>query len=182
MRNYENIVVNQMKDEKIQLRNRDLKIPVKGKKLVFVLVFAIILIIIIAQILYLVAIPRVTIDLKTIYHEATSGGGTGGLINVNSKVINSGTVEVRDFKITLSVLDSNKTLLINDSYSKNILSPGQDYELKLITNGNHLTTFYMILEVQFETSNNEYYEKYMYKTHEDAMNIGFEDTIFDWGF
>jgi len=71
---------------------------------------------------------------------------------------------------------------VNDTYEKGILSPGQSYELKVVTNGNCYETFYIIVEVQFKTSNDKYYEKFMYKTHEDAMNIGFEDSIFDWGF
>jgi hypothetical protein len=158
------------------------KIPVKGKRPIVILVILIIIIIFLSQILYSFVIPRVTLDLKTIYHEATSGGGTGGLINVNTKATNSGTVEVRDFQISVDVLNSTRDLLVNDTYEKNILLPGQSYELKVATNGNCLETFYIIVEVQFKTSNDEYYEKFMYKTHEDAMNIGFEDTIFDWGF
>jgi hypothetical protein len=154
---------------------------VRGKKAVIIIVIVVILTIIFAQILYYYVIPRVNIDLKTVYHEATGGGGTGGLINVNTKVINTGTVEAWDFQMTLSVYNSTEVLLINKTYSQNILSPGQEHELKLVTNGNSYEDFYITLEVEFETSDNNFYERYNYKTYEDSMNIGFEDSIFKWG-
>ena len=39
-----------------------------------------------------------------------------------------------------------------------------------------------IVEITFSTAKKEYSKKYLYETHEDAMNIGFEDSIFDWVF
>ena len=51
---------------------------VKGKKLVIITVVIVIIIFLSAQILYYYAIPRVTLDLKNVYHEATGGGGNGG--------------------------------------------------------------------------------------------------------
>lgn len=158
------------------------KPKIKGKKFVIILVILIIIIIIFAQLLYTYVIPRVTIDLKTVYHEATGGAGTGGLVNVNTKLINSGTVEVTDLIIIVSVFDSTKTLLTNETYNQQTVSPGTDYELKLVTNGNCYEAFYIEIAIRFETTNNEYNEKFTYKTYEDAMNIGFEDNIFDWGF
>jgi hypothetical protein len=153
---------------------------VKGKKQVIIIIITIIMVILISQLLYSYVIPRVTLDLKTVYHEATGGGGTGGLVNVNSKIINSGTVEAKDLKIFIQVLDFNEEILINETFTEDTFSPGQAHEVKLVTNGNCYTDFFIILEVQFYTSGNEYYEKFRYKTHEDAMNIGFEDSIFSW--
>ena len=153
----------------------------KGKKVVIVAVVLILVIFISGQLLYLYIIPRVTIDFKTVYHEATGGGGTGGLINVNTKFINSGTIEVDDFRMTVSVLDATQKLLTNGTYNQGIVYPGDSYELKLTTNGNSYEKFYIILEIEFGTEKNEYTKKYVYETHEVAMNIGFEDSIFDWG-
>ena len=111
----------------------------------------------------------------------TGGGGTGGLINVNSKIENSGTVEARDFQISVSVYNSTRKLLTNSTFTQDILSPGQSHEVKLSTQGNCYENFYITVEIQFQTSDNDYYEKYNYETHEDAMNIGFEDSIYNWG-
>ena len=163
-------------------KERSKEVTVKGKKAVIISIVLILLILVIAQVSYLYVIPRVTIDLKTVYHEATGGGGSGGLVNLNSKFINSGTVDVNDFKMKVAIFDSNKVLLKNETFEQSLVSPGDSHEIKLITNGNCYETFYIELEIEFNTDNNEYYEKYNYKTHEDAMNIGFEDTIFDWGF
>jgi hypothetical protein len=153
----------------------------KGKKVVIVAVVLILVIFISGQLLYLYVIPRVTMDFKTVYHEATGGGGTGGLINVNTKFINSGTVQVDDFQMTVSVLDAARELLTNGTYEQGIVYPGDSYELKLTTNGNSFEKFYITLEIVFDTEKNEYTKKYLYETHEVAMNIGFEDSIFDWG-
>ncbi len=155
---------------------------VKGKKLVVLTVLLMIIIFVVAQILYIYVIPRVTIDTKTIYHEATGGGGTGGIINVNSKFINSGTMDVDNFAITVSLLNKTKDILITETYEQNIVKPKDEHEVKLVTNGNCFETFYIIVEIQFETGKNEYSKKYLYETHEAAMNIGYEDSIFDWGF
>jgi hypothetical protein len=158
------------------------KVKVKGKKLVVILVILIIIGFIFAQVLDLYVLPRVTIDLKTTYHEATGGVGTGGQMNGNTKIINSVTMDISDIIVRLSLLDSTKTLLTNETYVEGVLSPGASHELKLLTNGNCFKKFYIELEVEFETGNEQYYERYVYSTHEDAMNIGFENSIFDWGF
>jgi len=159
-----------------------IKHTIKGKKLVFIMVFLVLLIFIFSQVLYFYVIPRITIDLKTVYHEATGGGGTGGSINVNTKFINSGTVEVENFIILVTILDNSKTLLVNETYNQGTMSPGNSHELKFTTNGDTFKTFYIIVELQFNNGNNDYSKKYLYETHEDSMNIGFEDQIFDWGF
>jgi len=172
----------QKKQEKKLRKAEAKKNQVKGKKAVIVSVILIITIFVIAQILYIYVIPRVTIDLKTNYHEATGGGGTGGQINVNTLFINSGTIEITNLKIIVAVFNATMALLTKETYENDLVSPGNSHQLKLFTSGNCFETFYIDLEVEFETSNNEYYEKFNYKTHEDAMNIGFEDNIFDWGF
>jgi hypothetical protein len=155
---------------------------VKGKKLIIFSIFLILIIILSAQILYSYVIPRVTIDFKTTYHEATGGGGTGGIINVNTKFINTGTTDIEDFSITVTILNSTESILINKKFQQDLVAPGDSHEIKLTTNGNCFETFYIILETQFNSDKSEYNEKYLYTTHEDAMNIGFEDTIFEWGF
>jgi hypothetical protein len=155
---------------------------IKGKRAVIILIVVLLIVFISAQILYWYVLPRITIDLKTVYHEATGGGGTGGLINVNSKFVNSGTVEVDNFKISITILNSTQIVLVNNTFDQDIVSPGDSHELKLTTNGNCFETFYIILEIQFDMGKNEYSKKYLYETHEDAMNIGFKDSIFDWVF
>ena len=164
------------------LKNSQSNTKVKGKRMVIVSVFIIIILVLCSQLLYQYVIPRVTIDLRTGYHEALGGGGTGALINVNSKFINSGTIEIEDFQMTVTVLNSSQHVLTTDSFEQELISPGEDYELKLKTNGNCFETFFIELIVQFSTKDKDYHEKYLYKTHEDTMNIGYDDTIFDWGF
>jgi hypothetical protein len=138
------------------------KPKVKGKKFIIISIIIILIIFISAQLLYLYVIPRVTIDLKTNYHEATGGGGTGGLINVNSKFINSGTVDVENFIITVTVLNKTKDILVKKTYEQDIVEPKDNYELKLVTNGNSYETFYVIVELEFETDDNDYSKKYLY--------------------
>ena len=155
---------------------------VKGRRAVVSFLVILLLILAIGFVSYTYIIPRVTIDLKTVYHEATAGGGTGGLINLNTKISNTGTVDANDCQVNISIYNSSEELLTAKSFEYSTLSPGEEHELKLISSGNCLETFHFILEVEFEANGNEYYERYNYKTHEDAMNIGFEDQIFEWGF
>ena len=154
---------------------------VKGKRLIILSIFIILILFLSSQLLYFYVIPRTTLDLRTNYHEALGGGGTGGLINVNSKFINSGTVDIENFNITVTVLNNTKILLVEETYDQALVKPGDNYELKLATNGNCFETFYIIVELNFETQKNEYSRKYLYETYEEAMNIGFEDSIFNWG-
>jgi hypothetical protein len=178
------ITESQLRNTTRVLENEDIdeKPKVKGKKLIIVTIFIILIILISAQLLYWYVIPRLTIDFKTTYHEATGGGGTGGIINVNTKFINSGTVEVEDLTLKITLLNTTQTILIDKTYEQGIVSPGDQYELKVVTNGNTFETFYIIVEAKFSTGNNDYNKKYLYETHEDAMNIGFEDSVFEWDF
>ena len=160
----------------------DKYIPVKGKKGVIFAVILIIIIIVLGQVLYLYVIPRLTIDFKTVYHEATGGGGTGGLFNVNTKFKNSGTLEVNNFVLSLKIFNSTKAVLKSEVYESDFISAGESKQIKIISNGNCFETYYIEIEVEFFVDNEDYYEKFNYKTYEDAMNIGFEDSIFDWGF
>ena len=176
-------MVNQHKVARYKEKNNQkMNGKVKGKKLVIILVIVILLILIFGQLLYYFVLPRVSIDLKTVYHEAMGGGGTGGLININSKFINSGTVDVENLKITVTILDSTNKLLTNETHEQGIVNPNDNHEVKLKTNGNTFEKFYIIVEIEFNTEKNEYSKKYLYETHEDAMNIGFEDNISDWIF
>jgi len=167
---------------KIQIEpNPDHK-RIKDKKAVIILVIVIILILIISQILYYFVLPRVTVDLRTVYHEATGGGGTGGLININSEITNSGTVDINSLEITIIVLNSTDVMMINENYYHGLLTPGESHEIKLVTNGNCYEDYYITVDIHFETTNQEFSEKFNYRTHEDAMNIGFHDSIFKWEF
>jgi hypothetical protein len=155
---------------------------VKGKKPIFASVIIILIVFFTSQTLYLYIIPRVTVELDTVYHEAIGGGGTGGAINVNSKFENSGTVEIQNFILTVSLLNSSKGRLVDDTYSMDLVEPGDSHELKLFTYGNSFEKFFIIVEIEFETNDREFNKKYLYETHEPTMNIGFEEEIFEWGF
>ena len=72
--------------------------------------------------------------------------------------------------------------MVNETYDQEILLPGDSNELKINTRGNSYEQFFIIVEISFYTAKKEYSKKYLYETHEDAMNIGFEDSIFDWVF
>lgn len=168
------------KTQNVKIGDND--IPVKGKKAVIIAVILIIIILFFGQIIYVYVIPRITLDFKTVYHEATGGGGTSGLFNINTKFKNSGTIEVNNFVLSLKVYNSTRAVLQSKVYESDFISAGESKQIKIISNGNCFETYYIEIEVEFFVDNEEYYEKFNYETYEDAMNIGFEDTIFDWGF
>ena len=155
--------------------------PVKGKKPVIIGVIVIVVIILVANALYMFIIPRVNLEIITLYNEGIGGGGTGGMININTKLKNSGTVSIEDIDITIIVM--NETNVQRDELESTgiTLSPSEDHELKLNFIGNHYLTYFIFVDVTFYASGDEYTKSYSYKTYEDPMNIKFEDDVSDWG-
>ena len=156
--------------------------PVKGKKPIILGVIIIVIIILIANALYIFILPRVDLKIVTLYNEGIGGGGTGGMININTKLKNSGTVSITDIDITITVFNVTNVQRGELESTGNTLSPAEDHEFKLNFIGNHYLTYYIFIDISFYASGEEYTKSYSYKTYEDPMNIKFEDEVSDWGF
>ena len=63
-------------------------------------------------------------------------------------------MELENFVLTLSVLNFTKAMLASDTYSQDLVKPGDEHELKLITYGNSFETFIIIDEMDFDSGNN----------------------------
>jgi hypothetical protein len=157
-------------------------LPVKGKKPVIIGVIVIVVIILVANALYMFIIPRVNLEIVTLYNEGIGGGGTGGMININTKLKNSGTVSIEDIEITITVMNETNVQRGDLESTGITLDPSEDQELKLNFIGNHYLTYFIFVDIIFYASGDEYTKSYSYKTYEDPMNIKFEDDISDWGF
>ena len=160
----------------------DGKLPVKGKKPIIIGILLIVIIIVVANVLYFFVIPRVNLEVITLYNEGIGGGGTGGMININTKLKNSGTVSIEDLEITITIINETNFQRGELESSGLTLSPSEDEELKLNFIGNHYLTYYIFIDLVFYANGDEYTKSYSYKTYEDPMNIKFEDDISDWGF
>ncbi len=158
------------------------KAKVRGKKAIIVGVVVIVIIILLANALYFFVLPRVNLEIITVYNEGIGGGGTGGMININTKLENIGTLKLDDLTITITVLNSTKYQMDRLVTSNIQISPSNDKEIKLNFIGNHYETYYIELELSFYSNQDDYKKSYSYVTHEDPMNIKYEDEIFEWGF
>jgi flagellar basal body-associated protein FliL len=160
----------------------DTKPKVRGKKAIIVGVIVIAIIILLANVLYLFVLPRVNLEIITVYNEGVGGGGTGGMININTKLKNIGTVKIDDLTITVTVFNSTDHQMDKLVSPDNQISPSNDREIKINFIGNHYETYYIEVELSFYSNQKNYDDDYSYKTYEDSMNIKFEDEIFEWGF
>lgn len=104
------------------------------------------------------------------------------MININTKLENIGTLKLDDLTITITVLNSTKYQMDKLVTSDIQISPSNDREVKLNFIGNHYETYYIELELDFYSNHKDYKKSYSYVTHEDPMNIKYEDEIFEWGF
>ena len=122
------------------------------------------------------------LEIITVYNEGIGGGGTGGLININTKLKNVGTVSIDELVITITTLNSSNYQMHRLISPDNYLSPSEDHEVRQNFIGNHYETYYIQINIAFYSNGKNYNKTLSHKTYEDPMNIKFEDEIFDWGF
>ena len=152
---------------------------VKGKKQVILGLMLVGLVILAGAGLYYYIIPRVEVELITVYHEGAGGASSGGFINVNTKVQNTGTKTLEDVNVTLKITkyNSEKTEAKTEVTYYNI-GRGENREPKLDFMGDHYEPYTITLKIQFTASGNNYEKEFTYEVEKDsAMNLIFEDSI-----
>lgn len=122
-------------------------------------------------------IPRTDLEVRTVYHEAPGGGGTGGTININVLMTNLGNRDVRSLKcdVTLSIMDGG--VVTRHSMGPDNLVNDENIEVKITYIGSHYDTYLIDLKVSFECSGNSFSETMSYRTIEDTMNLVFIENL-----
>ena len=92
-------------------------------------------------------IPRTNLEVRTLYHEAPGGGGTGGTININVLLTNLGNRNVNSLEcdVTLSIMDVG--VVTRHSMEPDTLVKDENIEIKITYTGSHYDTYLIALEV-----------------------------------
>ncbi len=122
-------------------------------------------------------IPRTDLEVRTVYHEATGGGGTGGLIHVNILLTNWGNREIRDLYCRYTVTIVNGSEMAHHESSSMILQRKENAELKLDFVGSQYWEYLIEIEISFRGSSGKISKDFGYHTVEDTMNIVFIERI-----
>jgi len=131
--------------------------------------------------LYSFIIPRVGAELTVVYHEASGGGGTGGVININIKVENTGNLPLDDIEVRFIVQNDTGSPQANASDTHYQIAPGGEEEFKNFFFGSQYEDYTIIIDISFDAGDIRYSETYTYETWEPDMTIQFTEKISDWG-
>jgi hypothetical protein len=175
-----------MEPEVIQtsVKGKTDKPKVKGKRAVYIGLVVIALIILASMGLYSYVLPRVDVELVTVYHESTGGVASSGSINLNTQIRNEGTKKVEDLNVSIIISDPDTGEVqeqLSDSF--NSISRGDKKEPRMEFFGDHYEPYKVTIMVSFQSSGKAYIREYIYNIEkDDAMNLIFEERIFEWRF
>lgn len=156
------------------------RVEVRGKRAVLAGVAVAALLVFTGFLLYTYVIPRVQLDILTMYHEDPGSGGTGGNIRVNVLLENSGTLVIKDLELVLAVEDGEGNLLAR-SYHNTTISPGNDAQPRVSFRGDQYATYFIQLRISFVSNDDRFEEVYRYDTSGEAMNQPHSETMGAWG-
>ena len=122
-------------------------------------------------------IPRTDLEVRTVYHEATGGGGTGGLIHVNILLTNLGNREISDLDCSYSVSIVDGAEMAHHESSSLILQRKENAELKLDFVGSQYWDYIVEIEISFRGSSGEVSSDLSYCSIEDTMTLTFIDRV-----
>jgi hypothetical protein len=148
-----------------------------GKRKRWLIPLTAIVLVILAFASYQWIIPRTNLEVRTVYHESPSGGGTGGVINVNVLITNRGNRPVEDLDCMVIVRDLDGREKGRNMVENMGLERGQNAEIKLTIIGSQYIDYTISVDIDFETYKDSARETLEYHTYEEQMNLVFVDNI-----
>ncbi|MGA1873789.1 MAG: hypothetical protein ACMUHY_08965 [Thermoplasmatota archaeon] len=144
-----------------------------GNRLIWMIPMIVIIVLLLSFGLYQWIIPRTDLEVRTVYHEAPGGGGTGGTININILLSNLGNREIDSLESSVSVqLKEGGNVARHESGPEN-LPPGDNVEIKITYIGSHYDTYLISVDLRFDCSGDTHTGSMQYETEEDHMNMVF---------
>ena len=122
-------------------------------------------------------IPRTDLEVRTVYHEAPGGGGTGGTVNINVLFTNLGNREVRSLECDVMISIEGFGVVERHSLGPENLESDENIEIKITYIGSHYDTYLVDLDISFECSGNSHSDQMSYRTVEDTMNLVFVENL-----
>jgi hypothetical protein len=146
-------------------------------KWMWIVPMAVLLVILLGFASYQWLIPRTDLEVRTVYHEAPGGGGTGGTINVNVLLTNMGNRDVSTLKCDVIVMLEGGGSVARHSLGPESLGQGENVEIKMPYIGSQYDNYLIDIEVSFDSSGDSHYKSLNYQTEEDVMNIVFVENL-----
>ena len=117
---------------------------------------------------YSYVIPRTEIEVETVYHSSYSA------LFVQSKLSNTGTKEITELKVKISVWNGTKMLETETHYPGNIL-PKQSVKLPpLLFDGPHSDSYELLIGIEFVVDGEKVVLAYNYEIA-DYGNLAWHD-------
>ena len=118
-------------------------------------------------------LPRTEVEIDTAYHSSYSG------LFVQSKISNTGTKEITDLKVKLTVWNSTD-LLQSETHYPGVLNAKQSVKLPvLIFDGPHADPYELIISMEFNSDEGKQFLNYNYKIA-DYGNLAWHDQYFSF--
>ena len=122
---------------------------------------------------YSYLLPRTEVEIDTVYHSSYSA------LFVQSKISNTGTKEITDLKVKLSVWNSTE-MLSSDTHYPGVLNAKQSVKLPvLIFDGPHADSYELIISMEFNSNEGKQILNYNYKIA-DYGNLAWHDQYFSF--
>jgi len=142
------------------------------RKIVAKFVVAVIAILLVS-LCYSYLLPRTEVEIDTVYHSSYSA------LFVQSKISNTGTQEITDLKVKLSVWNSTD-MLSSDTHYPGVLNAKQSVKLPvLIFDGPHADSYELIISMEFNSNDGKQILNYNYKIA-DYGNLAWHDQYFSF--
>ena len=122
---------------------------------------------------YSYLLPRTEVEIDTVYHSSYSA------LFVQSKISNTGTKEITDLKVKLSVWNSTD-MLSSDTHYPGVLNAKQSVKLPvLLFDGPHADSYELIISMEFNSKDGKQILNYNYKIA-DYGNLAWHDQYFSF--
>lgn len=122
-------------------------------------------------------IPRTDLEVRTVYHESPSGGGTGGVININVLMINKGNRRITGLDCMVIVRDLNGKEVGRNMVEEMDIGNGANTEISITVIGSQYNSYSINIDLDFETTGGSRERSIQHITTEDVMNLVFVNNI-----
>jgi len=127
--------------------------------------------------MYQWVIPRTDLEVRTVYHEAPGGGGTGGTIHFNVLLSNLGNREIGSLDCSVLVQLKGGGKVASHETGPEALVPGDNMEIKITYIGSQYETYLIKIDVRFDCLGDTHTQTLDYETKEDLMNMVFVENM-----
>jgi hypothetical protein len=149
----------------------------KNLRRLFLIIFVIAIVACLIIVLsYNFIIPRLEFDVVTEYRESS-----GLSINVDSKIVNEGTLDIKHFVMNITVLNSSQGVVARVEHNASSIDSHSTEKFDNIHFfGDQYENYEIVIHIEFESSGKGYSKEYNHGVGK-YMRVRWEDTYMKWG-